>query len=106
MKIEGKKSPRGPQRDKKMRNKGKSTAFDAAFLGGSSSCNSITCRRINRISGSSKIHINQLLIDKNSHCVIFRVIDQKLHNATLRAKHANLGWAGIILFGVSANLRF
>ncbi|MEK0433243.1 MAG: hypothetical protein RL700_1450 [Pseudomonadota bacterium] len=78
MKFEGKKSPRGPQRDKKLRNKGKSTAFDAAFLGGSSSCNSITCRRINRNPGSSKTYINQLFTSKNSCRVIFRVIDQNL----------------------------
>ena len=36
MKFEGKKSPRGPQRDKLVRIKGKSIAFDDAFLGGSS----------------------------------------------------------------------
>ena len=36
MKFEGKKSPRGPQRDNQWRIKGKSIAFDAAFLGGSS----------------------------------------------------------------------
>ena len=36
MKFEGKKSPRGPQRDNLLRIKGKSIAFDDAFLGGSS----------------------------------------------------------------------
>ncbi|MEY3999335.1 MAG: hypothetical protein RLY60_2147 [Pseudomonadota bacterium] len=36
MKFEGKKSPRAPQRDKLLRIKGKSIAFDDAFLGGSS----------------------------------------------------------------------
>ena len=38
MKFEGKKSPRGPQRDSLLRIKGKSIAFDQAFLGGSSNC--------------------------------------------------------------------
>ena len=34
--------------------------------------------RINRKPGSSKVYINQWVIDKNGKRVIFRVIDQKL----------------------------
>ena len=78
MKFEGKKSPRGPQRDKLLRIKGKNIAFDDVFLGGSSTWARTRDLRINRNSGSSKILINQRLIDENSRRVIFRVIEQKL----------------------------
>ena len=86
MKFEGKKSPRGPQRDKLLRIKGKSIAFDDAFLGGSSTWARTRDLRINRNPGSSKIYINQKLTRKNSRRVIFRVIGQELHIATGRVK--------------------
>jgi hypothetical protein len=86
MKFEGKKSPRGSQRDKLWRIKGKSIAFDDAFLGGSSTWARTRDLRINRNPGSSKTYINQQLICKNSHRVIFRVIGQKLHIATGEVK--------------------
>ena len=86
MKFEGKKSPRGPQRDKLLRIKGKNIAFDDAFLGGSSTWARTRDLRINRNLGSSKIYINQLLMYKNSHRVIFRVIGQELHIATGEVK--------------------
>ena len=54
MKFEGKKSPRGPQRDKLLRIKGKNIAFDDVFLGGSSSCDSFTHRRITEIQARQK----------------------------------------------------
>jgi hypothetical protein len=86
MKFEGKKSPRGPQRDKLLRIKGKSAAFELAFLGGSSAWARTRDLRINRNPGSSKTYINQGLNCKNSHRVIFRVIDQELHIATGEVK--------------------
>ena len=86
MKFEGKKSPRGPQRDKLLRIKGKNIAFDDVFLGGSSTWARTRDLRINRNPGSSKTHINQLLTCKNSRRVIFRVIDQELHIATGEVK--------------------
>ena len=86
MKFEGKKSPRGPQRDKLLRIKGKNIAFDDVFLGGSSTWARTRDLRINRNPGSSKTYINQLLTYKNSHRVIFRVIAQELHIATGEVK--------------------
>jgi len=86
MKFEGKKSPRGPQRDKLLRIKGKSPAYYTAFLGGSSTWARTRDLRINRNPGSSKTYINQRLTRKNSHRVIFRVIGQELHIATGEVK--------------------
>ena len=82
MKFEGKKSPRGPQRDNQLLINGKNIAFDDVFLGGSSTWARTRDLRINRNPGSSKIYINQRLTCKNSLRVIFRVIDQELHIAT------------------------
>jgi hypothetical protein len=86
MKFEGKKSPRGPQRDKLLRIKGKSAAFELAFLGGSSAWARTRDLRINRNPGSFKTYINQRLTRKNIHRVIFRVIGQELHIATGEVK--------------------
>ena len=61
-------------------------ACDHAFLGGSSTWARTRDLRINRNLGSSKIYINQLLMYKNSHRVIFRVIGQELHIATGEVK--------------------
>ena len=78
MKFEGKKSPRGPQRDKLLRIKGKSAAFELAFLGGSSAWARTRDLRINRKPGSSKTYINQRLIVVFDNRVIFRVITPKV----------------------------
>ncbi len=86
MKFEGKKSPRGPQRDKLLRLKGINIAFDDAFLGGSSTWARTRDLRINRNPGSLKTYINQRLTHKNSNRVIFRVIGQELHIATGEVK--------------------
>ena len=48
------------------------------FLGGSSSCDLITHRRINRKPGLSKTLINQRLIRVFNKRVIFRVITPKV----------------------------
>ena len=62
--------------------------------------------RINRKPGSSKTYINQWLTCTFDNRLIFRVINKKLHNATFRAKQANLGLVHAIYRSGFADLRF